>query len=184
MVEWLRDGRIDLAILYDIAGLSTVQAEPIVSEDLCLVSDLRSAPEGVDGAAPFDVLTTHPLVLPTVKHSLRKMVADCAHACDVTLDIAFEIDSLQSMIDATRQGLGWTVLPRSAIRTELEAGALHALTLSDPPLRRTLVTATAAQRGDAVLLHDLSRLVREQMLAVADLAGWRPLKSSSGAPLP
>lgn len=184
MVEWLRDGRIDLAILYDIAGLSTVQADPIVREGLCLVSDPASAPDGVDGAVSFDVLATHPLVLPTLKHSLRKMVADGAHLCGVSLDIAFEIDSLQSMIDATRQGLGWTVLPRSAIRNELEAGGLHALPIVDPPLCRTLVTATAAQRGDAVLLHELSRLVREQMLAVAEVVGWRPLRGSGDAARP
>ena len=172
MLEWLHSGRIDAALLYDDPRVSTILADPVVEENLAVIGLPTSRSD--DSPVATADLGDWPLILPTPHHGLRKLVAAHAAAAGVTLDVAFEIDALHSTIEAVRAGLGRTILPAAAVRAEIAAGQLAAWRIAAPSLMRTLIVATSGQRGDAMTTRELSRLLREAILGVAPVAGWRP----------
>jgi LysR family nitrogen assimilation transcriptional regulator len=175
MLEWLHAGRIDAAVLYGDPHVSTIAAEPVVEEDLCVIAPGAGA-ERPDGAViRFADLAGRPLILSTPHHALRKLVDAHAAQAGMAPQIDFEFDSLYATIDAVIQGMGWTILPAATVRTEVARGLLVAWPIIEPALTRILVIATSAQRADALTPGQLGDLLRERMLAIAPLAGWRPL---------
>jgi LysR family nitrogen assimilation transcriptional regulator len=172
MAEWLRTGRVDVAILFDAPRTPTVISDTVVEESLVVVGRRGSF------ATP-DVrlaqLTGRALALPSPKHSLRGLVVDGAAKAGFLPRVEMEVDSLHAMIEAARLGLGLTIVPLAAVIRDLAAGDLAAWPIVDPPLTRILHLGTAAQRPRAMAAGKLAALVREQMLGMAKEVGWRPV---------
>ncbi len=172
MADWLRTGKVDVAVLFEDPKVAAVMAEPVVEESLAAV--------GRPGAAPGDVLRLaelegRPLVLPSRAHSLRRLMEEAAARAGFRLTIGFEIDSLHAMLEAARQGLGLTIVPLASVREDLARGDLAAWPIVEPEVTRVLYIGAAAQRSDGVALGRLAALVREQMLLVARDGAWRPV---------
>jgi LysR family nitrogen assimilation transcriptional regulator len=170
MADWLRTGRVDVAVLFDAPSTPSVIADPVVEEDLMVVGPPASFP----GAhVRLTQLDGRALVLPSRKHTLRELVVEAAAKAGFQARIALEIDSLHAMLEAARQGLGLTVAPLAAVSGDLAAGHLAAWPIIDPPLTRVLHVGTAAQRSQAMAGGKLAALVRQQILGMAAAAGWR-----------
>ena len=175
MADWLRSGRVDVAILFDAPRAATVIAEPVVEERLVVLGIPGSLP---GRAVRMSALESLPLVLPSPKHSLRRLVAEACSRQGFRGRVTLEVDSLHAMVEAARQGLGLTVAPRAAVRSELAAGGLQAWEIENPALTRTLHVGTAMQRSQAVASGKLAALVRRQILTMAAGADWRPAPRS------
>jgi LysR family nitrogen assimilation transcriptional regulator len=173
MAEWLRTGRVDVAVLFDAPRTASVIAEPVVEETLMVVGPPGSFP---GAEVQLRQLEDRPLILPSRKHTLRELVVDAAAKAGFPARIALEIDSLHAMLEAARQGLGLTVAPMAAVRGDLAAGGLSAWPIVDPPLTRILHVGTAAQRSEAMAGGKLAALVRQQILNLAPQAQWRPVR--------
>lgn len=174
MADWLRTGKVDVAVLFEDPKVPAVIAEPVVEESLAAV--------GRPGSAPGDVLRLadlegRPLILPSRAHTLRRLMEDAAARAGLRLTIGYEIDSLHSMLEAARLGLGLTIVPPASVRADLARGDLAAWPIVEPEVIRVLHIGTAAQRGDGVALGRLAAMVREQMLRVAEGGAWRPVAS-------
>ncbi len=178
MLEWLETGRIDAAVLYGEPRGPAIRAEPVVEEDLSVVAP---APAQRPCGAPIRLaeLAGRPLILSTPHHALRRLVDARAAQAGVALTIGLEFDSLQATIDAVKAGMGWTILPAVTVQAEIERGELVVWPVVDPPLTRTLVVATAAQRADALTARELGRLLRDEMMALAPVAHWRVIARPS-----
>lgn len=177
LVEWLYSGRIDVGVLYAEPNAPVVVAEALVEEDLVLLGrpDLLA---GAIGGEARDAITMAevaalPLVVPSAPHSLRARIDRTAAECGLALDITLEVDALFSMIEAVRQGLGFTILPGCAAQRDIDQGALAALRITEPTMSQTLHVATASQRPKAVASRLLAQLVCESMYALADTGLWR-----------
>lgn len=172
MLEALQAGRIDLAILYENPRIGLVVAEPVVEEELVVVG-AASDPRLPPGAAPdFAAVAAHPLVLPSVHHSLRQFVARRAQEQGVRLPVQFEIDSLSSMLELVAEGLALTILPAVAVARDANRERLATWQLAGG-LSRQLLIATAARRPGGMPLHRLVALIRAEMVALAPVVGWR-----------
>jgi LysR family nitrogen assimilation transcriptional regulator len=173
MADWLRTGRVDVAILFDSPRTPTVIADPVVEETLVVIG----RPGSFETAeVRLTQLAGRALALPSPKHRLRRLVVEAAAQAGFVPDIALEIDSLHAMLEAARQGLGLTVVPLAAVLRDLAAGDLAAWPIVDPPLTRVLHVGTAAQRPRAIAAGKLAVLVRRQMLDMAAEARWRPVR--------
>jgi LysR family transcriptional regulator, nitrogen assimilation regulatory protein len=171
MLEWLHSGRIDAAVLYEDPHVSTIHVDHVADETLTLITRAADAPEGA--TVSMETLSPQPLILPTPNHGLRKLIDRYAGQSGLALNVAFEVDSLYAIVEAVQNGMAWTILPQAAVRSEIESGALAARGLVNPELIRPLLVATAAQRSDAITSRELGRLLRQQMIAIMDDAGWR-----------
>ena len=91
-------------------------------------------------------LGAYPLVLPSLPNAIRTLVESICRAQGVRLQVAAEVDAVQTIVELAAQGDAYAILPRSAARGP---AAEHALSLSDivsPRITNNLVLASARHR--------------------------------------
>lgn len=138
-------GRLDLGVVYHPVRSAHLQAEPLARETLGLVT---RADEALSPGGPsLEEALREPLVLPSERHGLRRVVAGYAAREGLHLDVAVEADSLVVLLELVRRGVGRTLLPRRALEADLQAGTLGWTPVLSPRLERT--TALARRRGPA-----------------------------------
>ena len=111
--EWLLAGRVDLALLYDPAP-PQLACESLFREDLVLAAAPALGPRcrtrrGQD-------LGAYPLVLPSPPNAIRTLVDSVCRAQGVRLQVAAEVDAVQTIVELAAQGDACAILPRSAAR--------------------------------------------------------------------
>ncbi|MCB2102476.1 MAG: LysR family transcriptional regulator [Rhodobacterales bacterium] len=166
--EWLRGGRLDLAVIYGPEAGRTLKTRPLVTEALLLLgppgSDLHA-----DRPVPFASLRDTPLVLPSRGHRLRMILDRAAARNAFDLTVPVEADSLQLQIGLAARGLGLTILPRASVRDDLAAGRLAAAPLAGDGMTRELLLAQPidrpASRAAEVLARFLMAAVRRGVAA-------------------
>src|SRR5690606_12509285 len=100
--ERLQSGRLDLALLYDDAVEAGLSRQPLLDDQLVLVT---SAGADLPATLPLAELTRWPLVLPGREHGLRRLIDDACAAEKLELNVVAEIESLNSVKRATEAGL-------------------------------------------------------------------------------
>lgn len=166
LLDWVQRGEIDLAVSYDPQPLRSLRIDPIMVEDLMLVGPAGSGLR-LDRPVPFRALGAQPLVLPSARHGLRRIIDSCAREAEIALDAGIEADSFETMIGLVRDGFGATVLPLGPIHGEVADGRLCAAPLIDPTPSRRLVIAQSADRP----VSPAARAVATAVAAIAtDLA--------------
>jgi LysR family nitrogen assimilation transcriptional regulator len=110
--QWLEDGTIDLALLYNADEFRHLSARPLVLEELCLVGRLTS------------------------RHGLRQFVNANTKGSIIADAVQMEVDSLQHIKALVAAGHGHSILSQAAIAEELKMKTLVAARLADPPLQR------------------------------------------------
>jgi LysR family nitrogen assimilation transcriptional regulator len=173
LLEWLSNGRVDVAVLYAEPTVPTLLAEPLVDEDLMLIGRADMMPPLRDGTVDLAALRGLALVVPSRPHTLRRHIDHTAAVASVPLGIVLEVDALYSMIETVRQGLALTILPECAARRDLDEGVLVAARIENPRMTRTLYVATAGQRSAAVATRRLAQLVRDEVMALKRSGLWR-----------
>jgi len=166
LVDWLQRGEIDVAILYGPAVDLQLKTEELIVEDICLVGAADS-PLSPDRSVSLEHVTQLPLILPSRPHGLRVVADNAADKAGIRLDIRFQADSFILMKELVESGLGYSMMPLSAISREVDAGRLRWAPIKGPPVRRHLVLATQPEtRSRSARI--LATLVRRE---IADLVG-------------
>lgn len=160
--EWLIDGRLDMAILHDARRSSTVSVYPLAAAELFLVAPTVATPFDVPKQAVLATVAQIPLAMPTRNHGLRRTLEYAAGKEGLTLDVQYEVDTLELLKEIVVAGLACTVLAKPAVLAELAAATLDARVLSKPRLHTRLVLATAVQRP---ITHGI-RLVEQEIKAL------------------
>lgn len=116
--EAIMTGRMDMAYIYDSGPRRGVELDPVLTEELMIVSG-----PGTDigdpqtGAVPLAELAEVPLLMPSQIHTLRQVMDARFGDLSIQPRIAAELDSMVIMIQAVRAGLGTAVMPLSAQRS-------------------------------------------------------------------
>ncbi len=169
--EWLSAGRIDVAILYNVPSTSTVIAEPLLRDDLGLVGPGNA--EGPEGSSvAMSVIGTLPLVMPSRAHGMRSLAESWATKNGVRLDIQMQVDAFHIMIQLVQEGMGYTVLPYTAVRRKVEAGLLRFWHLREPRMTGVLSIAASTQRPRTAATRHLVNSVREQIRLIVKDGRW------------
>lgn len=176
VLEWLSTGRVDVGVLYSDPGLGAMVAEPLVEEELLLIGSPEALDRPEGEAVPFSCVARLPLILPSRPHGLRGLLDRLADERGTTLNVVMEVDSLFTMLDLTRQGLGYTILPPASVLRDPGGAGFRLWPVVEPPVRRTLYLATGNQRATAVAKRELARIVRRQILDLETEGFWRAVE--------
>jgi len=138
--ERLREGKLDLAIVFESGMSDGLFVESLVDEPLFFVSrGDRPTPHAVTCSQAL----TSPLVLPDSRDGLRSTIENAAHTVGVGIEhLVAEVSSLTVIKSAVLQGLGATILPMSCVADEVQQGALRAQEITNPALRSTVALVT------------------------------------------
>jgi LysR family nitrogen assimilation transcriptional regulator len=161
--EWISTGRADLALLLNPEPHSGLEIMPVLNEDICLVGPLDSLPH-LASEIPLSSLDSFPLILPERSHAIRKLLETQAALKGVKLQVAWEISSIQSILDLVCAGYGYAVLPRSAVGLGgvPREFALH--TVTEPRLTSALCLATSINKQNTPLIEHAKRMLKDLIL--------------------
>jgi LysR family transcriptional regulator, nitrogen assimilation regulatory protein len=141
----LSDNSLDMGFSYNPGAAKGIATEPLLTEDLFLVG--APGPEDPGDKVSLREVCKRSLILPSRGFGLRDCVENATRDAELTLQIAFEIDSVATQRDLAESGLGFTILPYAAVRQSAEAGRLFASQIIRPQISRTLNIAYAASHS-------------------------------------
>jgi LysR family nitrogen assimilation transcriptional regulator len=158
--QWLTEGRVDVAILYEVRRNRAVQAEPLMEETLFLFGRTSRARElPGPGAVPRQAVAGLDLILPADAHGLRRAIDQAGIKPDPARLV--EVDSLTAIRALVEQGFGWSVLPRAGLTREAADKRLTLRPIGDPPLTVRLVLASSPARPVTAATRAVMRFLKD-----------------------
>lgn len=172
LVDWLHRGEIDLAIIYgQHAGVHVIQ-ETLAVDELMIVGPYGSHVAKRSGGS-LAWLAGERLVLPSKSHGLRQLLERAALRKRLHLNVVIEADSFRALVDIVERGVGYSVLPPSAIVRERVRQTLDSVPLRDPRVVRNVVLARSMDSHPSVAAQAVSAFVRSETAAVAAEGLWK-----------
>ena len=162
MQEWLVNGRLDIAVLYNAQPAAGIEVTPLLEEDLMLV---QPRPAGLPEDPPPPPVALRevarlPLVIPSRPNAIRMHVESEMAAIGCRPSIALEIDGVAAILDLVADGAGSAILSRNAVASSIKPSAFTVRAITDPPLRTRLSLATSSQRPATLTQQATLELVR------------------------
>ena len=116
---WMESGTVDAAVMASTeTAPDTFSAAPLLHEQLLLVGD-RNAGLRLDTAVPLSRLGTEQLILPGRPNVISAQVENAMRRAGHRYQNRFEAETLSLCLELTRRGLGYTVMPYSALHHQL-----------------------------------------------------------------
>lgn len=160
VLEWLAQGRIDCAVVYNATPAAAFDLLPVMEERLYLVSARPAAGRStalVGRPLTLAELATHELVIPSRPHAIRMRLETVLAQAGLKPRVSLEIDSVPAMLDLVQRHPLHAVLALNAVRGSGREVAFRArpITVAPglPPLAATLWLACSAQRPRGPLLE-------------------------------
>ena len=164
LVQQLRNGQINLALLFDDGSIDEFACEYLLDEELALISP-ASAADRPQAAVSLQQALLLPLILPANPHGVRPIIEAAARAHGLAgPKVIADISSVSILRTTLLAGLGHTLLPVMPLQHELAAGTLCAVPVDNPTLTRRLalcaskhIPLSAAATAVARLTPDLTK---------------------------
>ncbi|MET4426884.1 MULTISPECIES: LysR substrate-binding domain-containing protein [unclassified Mycolicibacterium] len=163
LVQWLENGDVDVALLFDQPISPTFATTELIIEDLWAVMPKRTATSRPTQPIPLSDVLAKPLIVPSAPHGLRTLIDTAAARVGATVTIAVETNDADLQQCLVAAGHGWSVLPAIVATNKVPGVAMAPI--SDPTIRRTIVLAvpgrpapSEAVRSVAGVLHDTAQL--------------------------
>lgn len=144
LLDMLRTGRLDIAIINQARRRSPLPTAPIIDEDLALIYSSHH-PTGFGPGVALRDLPDIDLVLPSTRHGLRTVIDDITEAAGVHLSPRHEIDEINTIEEFVKSSAFATILPRIAVHRALERGELLSTPIT-PAISRSIVCASNRNR--------------------------------------
>jgi LysR family nitrogen assimilation transcriptional regulator len=182
LLEWLENGRIDIAIGYELLNSAKVSGDPLFVQDFFLVQSPDAKPRR--RKINFAELANIELLMPASPHGLRELMETGAARLGVNLRIPFEVQSISILKELVDQGICATVLSYGAVARECEKGRLVATEIVNPTVKRIAYLACSLRRPRSKAKDALLAFIRELALkqkgvnsnihGIADSSGRAP----------
>lgn len=175
VLEWMRDGRIDLAVLYisvDDRGLASRQ---VLTEELCLLGPpepLENTRLPAETTLAYADVARLPLILPSLNHGLRELVEREAAQAGLMLNTIIDVDSYGNIKELVEEGMGYSILPYNAIAREVQEGRLIHRNITAPVLKRDVHLVHTATRPMTNAVAAIEQLCRSTLLSLAQTGRW------------
>lgn len=176
VLEWVRDARIDLAILYQPANDKTLASSEIVTEDLWLfgpIDPIAAAGAPPSGPVNYAIVTQLPLVLPSRGHGLRELLDREAALHGLKLSPIVEVDSYANMRGMVEEGIGYSILPYNSIARDAQAERLLAWPIVAPELKRSVHLIRPMDRPVSNATMSIETLCRATLTDLVTTGKWK-----------
>jgi LysR family nitrogen assimilation transcriptional regulator len=172
VLGWLRDGVVDMAMLYNVTDEKNLKLHHALTEEIQLFGRT-----GMAGAPAGDTVTLAaalrlPLVLPGQAHGLRDLIEAAAAKIGRPVAPAIEIDSYRQIKQLAARGLAFGMLPTTAIRQEIADGVFRAWRLNRPNVMRRIYLGYQAGFPLSAASRAIGQLSWTLLHGLVDSGGW------------
>jgi LysR family transcriptional regulator, nitrogen assimilation regulatory protein len=166
LTEQVLVGKLDFAILLNPVASPNLVIDPIATENLYLIGSKPVGPKKEE--VKLENVADVRLIMPHTMHTIRPLLEYEAARLGVTLNVAFEIDAVRSIVDLVERGHGYTVMPINSLRRGERPGlswqrivkpAIEVTICLVRPIRspQTALPAEAAMLARSILAQMLSK---------------------------
>lgn len=166
--EQVLTGKLDAALVSDVEPMGLLSSRAMLVEQLYLVGSIHSQLE-LRRPVAAESLVSRPMLLTSAPNAIRTLVDRRLAALDKRLQPALETNSARLLCELVMRGVGFTVLPYSAISVAHRSGQLSAAPLEGLEVCWTLVNAK--DRSFSLAGHKLRERLTE-LLAHQSRQGW------------
>ena len=162
LLEWLENGRIDIAIGYELLHSAKVSGDPLFLQDFFLVQSPKAKPRR--RKVDFAELANIELLMPASPSGLRSIMEADAARVGINLKINFEVQSISVLKELVEQEVCATILSYGAVARECEKGGLVATEIVNPTVKRIVYLAHSLRRPRSKAKNAVLAFVRELAL--------------------
>jgi LysR family nitrogen assimilation transcriptional regulator len=172
MQEWLTNGRLDIAVLYNAQPAPSIELKPLLEEDLFLVQPkpIDDTQATVESAITLKDISLIPLVIPSRPNALRMLLETEMANLGLRPQVALEIDGVAAILDLVADGAGAALLSRNAVASAQRPEAFQLRSIHQPPLRARLSIATSSQRPSTLTQKTCLDLLQNTALHILEPA--------------
>nr|WP_280819393.1 LysR substrate-binding domain-containing protein [Tianweitania sediminis] len=156
VVDMIRQGRIDLGIIFDDVLGPELSTEPLIDEELVYFT-AGDQPDGDLPEITLRAIARQPLMIPGPPNSISKRLSVSFEAIGEVPNIIAEIDALSSIIGGVAEGLAGAVLPWAAVKHSPGA-RVSAYRIAEPKVVRRMYlchSATTPLTRAGAVVHDI-----------------------------
>ena len=166
--EWLTSARLDIAVVHDARRAQHLAMEHIGDLQLSLISPAAAVKAGgARRSIRMDKLQGLPLVLPTRHHGLRRTMEAAASQAGIQLDVDYEMDALELMLDLVREGQAHTVLAAPVVADLVRDGTAVARRIVGPNVATRMMLAQASNRPATRAARAIGSMLKELVAEAA-----------------
>lgn len=179
MHDWLRSGKIDLAISYlDGSDMSTIHRELLITENIYLaVSNTPKDPSQKNIIAretiPFSALSELEVMVTGRKDALGYLLHKYELETGININKESSIDQLMSALRSVTNGDSILLVPSSATFHLEELKQIKCIEIVEPKVTREVFLMTSIDRPQANALMKVMQLVKQVTQKAHEESRWR-----------
>ncbi len=155
MLEGLRVGNLDIAVLYNAEHSPEVETTTLHTEELVLISKTGSTPNTAPDKAqktrkrqPITLaeVAELPLILPSRPNAFRILIEGEMRTINRKPNITLEVDGLNAILSLVKEGMGHAVLPSYTLSNFDDPSPFTVRSITQPRIMSQLMLVRAARR--------------------------------------
>ncbi|UZN52490.1 LysR family transcriptional regulator [Cupriavidus cauae] len=183
LAESLALQKLDLAVAMDVQQRPNMQSTPLLDEQLMLVG--RPIPErpghpGHPHAITLAQAAALPLLLPSFPNSVRVLCDRALVSAGLQCRLVAETSAVSVLLSAVREGLGWTILPWSALAGD-EDEALAAMSIADATLERRVSLCLSSSASLSLACRSVEAALQTIVSEMVASGQWKGVRLIGGA---
>ena len=168
-LEWLGQGRLDCAVVYNATPAAAIDLLPVLQEPLYLLSARTPRTSGALLGRPLSLaqVAQRELVIPSRPHALRMRLETVLAEAGLKPRVGLEIESVPAILDLVQRHALHAVLSLGAVHGSGREADFRARPIrrdNGQPLATTLYIATSAQRPRGALLEQAVALLASLLI--------------------
>jgi LysR family nitrogen assimilation transcriptional regulator len=153
-----------MAVIFNATPSRGLSIRRLSAEAICLLH------QPVDGDAglspiPFAQVAQYPLILPRRPHRLRQLADDAAEQCKIRLNVAYEMQSLSTILRLVEEGFGATLIAETMARRKAQEGRLVARHVVQPSMRHDIALIYLDSKPLSRAEHAVAGIMAEMVRA-------------------
>jgi LysR family nitrogen assimilation transcriptional regulator len=148
MVESLRAGRLDMAVLYNPPPSPELEMTLLHEDALILIAGKKSTHSAVKLKPTMTLATLAelPLILPSRPNAFRLLIETEMLRVNCKPQITIEIDGLNAILELVKEGLGYAVLPAYTLKNFANPQNFTTHRIERPKLNSQLMLVWSSKR--------------------------------------
>jgi LysR family nitrogen assimilation transcriptional regulator len=172
LIEQLKSGRLNLAVLFDDGQLGQLATTALVEEDLMYICRTGSPRAPAAASVSLREALASTLILPAQQQGVRPRLEQVARAAGLLLENIIEINSIAILRSALLADIGATLLPVAPLQADVATGALSAWPVHSPAVTRSVTLCASRNIPLTNAAAAIGRLVREVTEELCGRGDW------------
>ncbi|WP_231906453.1 LysR substrate-binding domain-containing protein [Cupriavidus gilardii] len=177
LAESLALQKLDLAVAMDVQQRPNMQSTPLLDEQLMLVGrPIAGHPHAITLAQAAAL----PLLLPSFPNSVRVLCDRALVSAGLQCRLVAETSAVSVLLSAVREGLGWTILPWSALAGD-EDDQLAAMSIADATLERRVSLCLSSSASLSLACRSVEAALQAIVSQMVESGQWKGVRLIGGA---